>query len=532
MKPHCPPWLRNAIFYQIFPPSYYDSNGDGIGDLEGIIRKLDYIQSLGVNALWINPCFDSPFNDAGYDVRDFYRIAPRYGTNDDMRRLVREADRRGIRVCLDLVAPHTSIDHPWFLDSCRREKNPYSNWFFWSTNIYADPRGHRGKPLPGIRGFSERPGAFATSFFWCQPRLNFGFAEPDPRYPEQLSHDHPDVQAVWAEMKNVVRFWLDMGCAGYRCDSAKGVCMGAPANEAQKNGRFWVEVHEMLKREYPDAALFCEWGWPIDSVHAGFAGNLLLHNMKAYNALFTRPGSAHSCGVPFFDPAGGDASTFMEHFMYHYRPVTEQGAYLGIPTGNHDCPRIATGRDDAMMRCIWAFLMTMPGIPFVYYGEEIGMRYRDVPTVEGGYARTGCRTPMQWDGTDNAGFSTAPAAKLYTPIDPDGGRPTVEGEECRRGSSLAGLRELSALRRRYRALDADAAFEVLSADHGRPPFVYRRSKDGEEVLVALNPRAERASWPMEERIGGRAKELIAGTAAIDDTSIGLDPTSFALVLLR
>jgi maltose alpha-D-glucosyltransferase/alpha-amylase len=532
MRPHCPSWLETAIFYQIFPASYYDANGDGIGDLEGIIRKLDYIQSLGVNALWINPCFDSPFNDAGYDVRDFYRIAPRYGANDDMKRLVREADRRKIRICLDLVAPHTSIDHPWFLESCRARPNAYSNRYLWSRNIYDQPRGYAGKSMPAIRGYSQRPAAYATSFFWSQPLLNYGYAEPDPRYPEQLSHDHPDVQALWNEMKKVVRFWLDMGCAGYRCDSAKGVLMGAPANEPEKHGRFWVEVNQMLKEAYPDAALFCEWGWPIDSVHAGFAGNLLLHNMKAYNALFTGPGSPHSAGIPFFHPDGGDATQFMEHFMYHFGPVSEQGAYLGLPTGNHDCRRIADGRDAAMMHCIWAFLMTMPGIPFIYYGEEIGMRQLDTPTVEGGYARTGCRTPMQWDDSANAGFSTAPADKLYTPVDPDTRRPTAEGQEHDPRSTLNGLRALTALRARCRALDADASFTPLSADFASPPFVFKRAKGREEVVVAINPRAARAAWRPDDAVGAREKSCIAGAADISGDDIVLGPCSFAVLALE
>ena len=181
MSKNVPKWLSSAVFYQIYPQSFYDSNGDGIGDIGGIIKKLDYVQSLGCNAIWLNPCFESPFNDAGYDVTDFCRVAPRYGTNADLRRLFSTARRRGIRVCLDLVAGHTSIDNPWFVQSCRPTKNKYSDWFIW-TDDWARPT-----PLgfKFVNGFAPRNGSYLANFFCSQPALNYGFADPDPDYPWQ-----------------------------------------------------------------------------------------------------------------------------------------------------------------------------------------------------------------------------------------------------------------------------------------------------------------------------------------------------------
>jgi len=159
-----PRWLQDAVFYQIYPQSFKDSNGDGIGDLPGIQAKLDYLAWLGINAIWISPCFVSPFQDAGYDVADYCKVAPRYGTNADLRRLVRAAHRRGIRVCLDLVPGHTSLEHPWFKASCRPARNAYSDRYIWTNSGWCGAAN-----LESIRGYADRDGAYVTNFFYCQP---------------------------------------------------------------------------------------------------------------------------------------------------------------------------------------------------------------------------------------------------------------------------------------------------------------------------------------------------------------------------
>ncbi len=133
-----PEWVKNAVFYEIYPQSFYDSNGDGIGDIQGVIEKLDYIASLGVNAIWLNPCFLSPFQDAGYDVQDYYKVAPRYGTNDDLKTLFEKAHKKGLRIILDIVPGHTSIEHEWFKKSCEQIPNKYSNWYIWTNSVWDD----------------------------------------------------------------------------------------------------------------------------------------------------------------------------------------------------------------------------------------------------------------------------------------------------------------------------------------------------------------------------------------------------------
>ena len=165
-------WLKDAVFYEIYPQSFCDTNGDGIGDLPGITSKLDYIKGLGCNALWINPCFDSPFKDAGYDVRDYKKVAPRYGTNEDLAQLFRTAHEKGMHVLLDLVPGHTSEEHPWFKASSQVEKNEYSGRYIWTDHCFAG-----GDGMPFIGGETDRNGTYILNFFKCQPALNYGYGK-------------------------------------------------------------------------------------------------------------------------------------------------------------------------------------------------------------------------------------------------------------------------------------------------------------------------------------------------------------------
>ena len=179
VPPDCPPWAHHAVFYQIYPQTFYDSDGDGIGDLRGIIQKLDYIKSLGVDAVWINPFFESPFCDAGYDISDYYKVAPRYGTNDDAKTLFEEAHKRGLKILFDFVASYTSMESPWFKASAQQQKNKYSNWYIWTDNTWLDPP----KQFVGafIKGYGTRNGQYMQNFYYCEPALNYGFAVPDPQ---------------------------------------------------------------------------------------------------------------------------------------------------------------------------------------------------------------------------------------------------------------------------------------------------------------------------------------------------------------
>ena len=196
-------WLKDAIFYEIYPQTFRDSNADGIGDINGIIEKLDYIQDLGCNAIWMNPCFDSPFVDAGYDVRDYYKVAPRYGTNEDLKHLFEEAHERGMHVILDLVPGHTSSECKWFKESCKAERNAYTDRYVWSDSIWNAPTGI-GRITGWLRGGYDRDGSAAVNFFTAQPALNYGFYEKDEGQSWQQ-----DIHVIFIEKRTkIVKIYL------------------------------------------------------------------------------------------------------------------------------------------------------------------------------------------------------------------------------------------------------------------------------------------------------------------------------------
>jgi maltose alpha-D-glucosyltransferase/alpha-amylase len=473
-----PSWLSKAVFYQVYPQSFCDGNADGIGDLAGLISKLDYIRSLGVNAVWLNPCFVSPFHDAGYDVADYYRVAPRYGANADLRRLFREAERRGIKVCLDLVAGHTSIEHPWFQASCRHRKNRYSDRYIWTRSAFDAG----SPPLRFINGFSERDGCFAVNFFYSQPALNYGYADPDPMCPWQQPVGAPGPQATRAELRRIMRFWLDQGAAGFRVDMAHSLVKNDPGRKATI--ALWQEVRAWLDQAYPEAALMAEWGNPAESSRAGFHLDFMLQfGVPGYASLFhDRPGQK-----AFFNADGqGSILFFLDQYLTQRRKAKR--ACIAIPSGNHDMARISRDRSVADLKVAFAFLLTWPGPPFIYYGDEIGLRYQpNLPSKEGGYGRTGSRTPMQWDDTESAGFSQAAPDKLYLPLDPRKTRPTVARQDKDPHSLLNHVRRLTALRKTSPALQADGGLALLFAEPDAYPFIYLRRLGREAFVVALNP---------------------------------------------
>jgi glycosidase len=488
-----PEWLLDAVFYQIYPQSFYDSNGDGIGDLAGITQKLDYIQSLGVSGIWINPFFDSPFNDAGYDISDYYSIAPRYGTLSDFHQLVREAHARDIKILFDLVIGHCSWENAWFKESSQQTLNPYTDWFIWTNSVWT--------PAPAgfevIRGLTPRMGGYLTNFFVSQPAFNFGFAHPDPRFPWQQPVDAPGPLAVRAELKKIIRYWFEQGADGFRADMALSLVKGDLDGAATAS--IWQEVRQMLDDNFPQHIMVAEGGNPIVSVGlGGFHVDFCLPwNMPAYNSLFrkstTNEGGVQSGVDPYgfnvFDRLGhGNIQEFMDEFLRHYAVIKDDG-FISIPEGNHDLhPRISQGRTSEEILQVFLFTMTMPGVPFVYYGDEIGMR--TVPGLgskEGSYDRTGIRTPMQWDSSANAGFSTAEPEELYLPIDPSEDRPTVAEQEKNPSSLLNEMRKLIDLRRKRPALRADADFHIRFVERGEMPIIYERCSADERLLIAINP---------------------------------------------
>ena len=480
-----PAWLENAVFYEIYPQSFQDSNGDGIGDIPGMIARLDYVASLGCNAIWVNPWYDSPFGDAGYDVRDYKKIAPRYGTNEDAKRFFDEVHARGMHVLIDLVPGHTSIDHPWFLQSEKAEKNEFSDRYIWSDSVW------EATDLPCLRGISDRDGAAAVNFFSNQPALNYGYARRTR--PWMMSPDSPAALATREAIKDVMRFWLDLGADGFRVDMAASLVKAD--EESAETIKLWQDFRAFLDKEYPHCAMVSEWGVPAKSIEGGFHMDFMLHfGPPAYTSLFR---SEH----PFFSREGkGDIRIFLDSYLSDLSSTQKKGL-ICIPSGNHDMPRLARGRDVRDLKICFAFLLTMAGAPFIYYGDEIGMRYLEgLTSVEGGYDRTGSRSPMQWEKKEGFGFTSA--KRSYIPFDKSEDAPSVEEQSVNSDSLLAAVKELLALRAAHKALQSFGEFVPVFAQKERYPFAYERRAAGERILVVLNPadREEYAAFDCSGKV--------------------------------
>lgn len=535
-----PKWLNQAVFYEIYPQSYNDSNGDGIGDINGITEKLDYIKDLGCNALWLNPCFDSPFKDAGYDVRDYKKVAPRYGTNEDLFHLFDEAHKRGMHVFLDLVAGHTSEEHEWFRKSQKQEKNDYSGRFIWTKFCF---EGMQSGGYNFIAGESERSGSYLVNFFKCQPALNYGFLHPET--PWQDAIDSPNALATREAMKDVMRFWMDHGCDGFRVDMAASLVKN---DDEKKSGTsaVWRDIRKMFDEEYPECALLSEWSDPKISIPAGFHMDFLLNNPgSGYSTLLRdyvnhNGGYAHVIGGPgfvgdgrkhpdfedhsFFKKDGnGDIQKFLKPYLDMYQ-YTKDGGYICIVSCNHDTVRATYTLSDEELKLFYTFLFTMPGIPFLYYGDEIGMRYLDIPTKEGGYYRTGSRTPMQWNVGKNLGFSDADADKLYLPVDPSEKAPNVEEEAKDPDSLYTTVRKLLKIREAEDDLKAEPNLDVLYAEG--QVLVYRRGR----IIVGMNTSGNEKKVSLTDMsVSGKLFEL--GNVALKDGVMTLGAQSAAVMTL-
>ena len=475
-------WLKDAVFYEIYPQTFYDTNGDGIGDIRGIIQKLDYVKSIGCNALWINPWYDSPFADAGYDVRDYYKVAQRYGTMEDAVELFRVAHEKGIRVLIDLVPGHTSEQHNWFLESALEQPNPeYADRYIWTENAFC-----RGGNMPFISGEKPRDGAYIINFFKSQPALNYGYHVIDePNWQQPI--DAPGPMANRKAMKDVIRFWLDKGADGFRVDMADSLVKN-DGEEKISTQLVWKDILGDIHAEYPEAAFVSEWNKPRQALRSGFDMDFMLDWYGNGYSCLARLYRIDKDGNPYDDQsffkaeANSDIHGFLRDYLPQYEDTKGDGLWCLI-TGNHDCKRTSYNLTETERKLLFTFLLTMPGAPFIYYGDEIGMAYRWLPTKEGGYHRTGTRTPMQWDNGKNLGFSAGKAEDLYLSVDPNPGCNTVQAQEQDADSMLNHIRKVLSLRREYADLGNYSPFTVYSAEEGARLFAYKRG----QLLLAVNP---------------------------------------------
>lgn len=530
-NPSQPSWLSDAIVYQIYPSSFQDSDGNGIGDIPGIISRLEYIKSIGVTTIWINPIFVSGWKDGGYDVIDFYKVDPRFGTNSDLVKLVSKAHVLDLKVILDLVAGHSSDQNKWFLQS--READPhlrYSDYYIWPS---FKPEVEKYTSLEGKQDYAQLMNSFNNivnkfvksdaprgpyyikNFFDSQPALNFGFANPDPNHPWEQAVDAPGPMSMRREIKNIMQFWMDKGVDGFRVDMAASLVK----NDFDKSAtiKLWKDdLAKWFKENYPENLLIAEWFNPAQSIESGFNIDFFCHDgMYNYSTLFFY-GRGDRYGTPavdpYFDMAGeGGLKTWYDLYRYQYEAVKGKG-YVSMPSGNHDFNRLSTGVRSTpdQLKVAMTFFFTMPGVPFIFYGDEIGLKQNpDAKPVEGSFGRAGARIPMLWNSSENAGFSTASTDKLYIAQDSDPDRMTVEKSEADPNSLLNYVRALIKLREEYKMIGADADWKLLNTFEKPYPMVYVRTLNDKKCIVVLNPSDKEFTTEIPNQ--GLIPEVIGGS---------------------
>lgn len=545
-----PQWLSKAVFYQIYPSSFQDSDGDGIGDLKGIASRLDYVQSLGANAIWLNPIFVSGWQDGGYDVIDYYRVDPRFGTNTDVVNLAAEMHRRGMKLVLDLVAGHTSDKNEWFLQSKSGKDLRYSDYYIWTDEIPESEKEliekRHAEPDPSastIGRFVEADAPHAKyyekNFYESQPALNYGYANPDPTHAWEQSVDAPGPQATREELRNIMTFWFSKGVDGFRVDMAQSLVKNDP--DKKETSRLWQEMRRWKDEKFPDKVLISEWFNPQVSLPAGFNVDFYIAGGAPWIQTPVNLFHFDRDTAPYFSREGkGVVKPFVDDFNNNIDAANNVG-YFAYPTGNHDLDRMAQGgRNTADLKVAMTFILTLPGIPFIYYGDEIGMLQQfGLPSKEGSNERSGERTPMQWDNSATAGFSTASPDKIYLPVDTQGGTISVEAEDKDPESLLNYVRSLVRLRSSSDALGNDGIWFYVGNTDQPYPMVYKRSSDNEDYIVAINPSGKRVKTTIANQGANSATVVLQtgkGTYTIGKKgaadAISLNPASAMIVKLE
>jgi alpha-glucosidase len=499
-------WWQYGAIYQIYPRSFLDADGDGIGDLRGITAKLDYLQDLGVDAIWLAPIYPSPMVDFGYDVADYTAVHPAFGTMADFDRLIESAHARRIRVILDLVAANSSDEHPWFRESRSSRSSLKRDWYIWR-----DPAPGGGVPNNWLSEFGGPAWEFdaVTGQYYLH---TFHRRQPD------LNWRNPDVQET---MLDVMRFWFDRGVNGFRVDVMWHLVKDAafrnnPLNPLYDGSHPYrqlipqytedqPEVHDVVAMmrsvadEYEERVIIGEVYLPVRQLVSYYGVDGRGAHLPFNFQLLTEPWQARR----------------IERVIEEYERLLPAHAWPNWVLSNHDVRRVATrvGQDQARIAAM--LLLTLRGTPTVYYGDELGME--NAPLPEGqmqdpkaanmpgfGLGRDGSRTPMQWSRAPHAGFTTG---EPWLPIAKDAATRNVESEQASETSMLSFTKRLLALRRTERALST-GAYRTIPASGNL--LAYLREGDGRRFLVALNLGAERATLVPPKRIP-IAGEVVEGT---------------------
>ena len=484
------PWWHQAVFYQIYPLSFADSDGDGYGDLRGIISKLDYLSDiLGVNAVWLSPFYKSPMRDWGYDISDHCDVDTLFGDLDDAKTLIAEAHRRDLRVIVDYVVNHTSDQHPWFIESRSSRNNPKRDWYVWGDSRSAGPPNNWVSVFGGPAwSYDERTDQwYRHTYLPEQPDLNW-------RKPEVVD-----------AMLDVARFWLDLGVDGFRVDAAHQMMKDPEARDNPPAPRDYARQYKDMG-EYDNFVHVYDFAHPdVHEAHRKIRAVLDSYNRDVVSIaeihIFDLPEWASYYGekldqlhMPFnyqLMVADWDASTLrasVEAVLWN----VPAGGWTNWTMGNHDEIRLASRLPEGHERLAALLLLTLRGAPFLYYGDELGMKQAEIAedrrrdpwglTVER-LGRDGARTPMHWTSGPNAGFSE-PESEPWLSLGADHERLNVESELEDPGSMLNLYRRLLGLRRGSTALKLGSFLShPASTDE---VYAYRRVSDDETKTVILN----------------------------------------------
>ena len=490
-------WWQSAVFYQIYPKSFQDTDGDGIGDIPGIISRLDYLQRLGIDGIWLSPVFQSPQVDNGYDISDYQAIYPVFGTMEDMEKLIEEAKKRDITIIMDLVLNHSSDRHPWFLEALKSRENPYHDFYIWRD----------GTPdaLP-----NDMRAAFGGSMWTYVPHLGqYYFHQFAPQQPD-LNWDNPALRRALYDM---IRFWVDKGVGGFRLDVIDQIAK-VPDEKIIANGPRLHEFLQELSREAfrEEGLVTVGEAWSADVERARRFSNrdgseLSMVFQFQHICLDQQPGGEKWDMVPLHLPD-------LKKCLAHWQTGLENEGWNSLFLNNHDLPRIVSrwGNDDKYRvesaKMLATMLHGLQGTPYIYQGEEIGMTNIRLPleayvdleihnvyaerTARGDapeavleciYARgrDNARTPMQWTAGENAGFTTG---KPWLPVNENHTHINVEAALDDPDSVFYYYQKLIAARKAHAVFRSGRFTLLLPEDEQR--FVYRRDTQDAHLLVICN----------------------------------------------
>ncbi|WP_281533127.1 glycoside hydrolase family 13 protein [Anaerocolumna aminovalerica] len=534
-------WWKPAVIYQIYPKSFQDSNGDGIGDLQGIISRLDYLQELGINAIWLSPVYRSPQDDNGYDISDYQDIDPMFGTLEDMEQLITEAKKRDIRIIMDLVLNHTSDEHQWFQEARKSRDNPYHDYYVWRN-------GEEGTP-PNDMG-----GCFGGSAWEWVPEVGqyyfhqFAVKQPD------LNWDNPKVRR---ELYDMILWWMEKGVGGFRLDVIDQIAK-EPDSKITNNG---PKLHEYIRE------LSRETFQKGDLITVGEAWGANPELAK----LYSNPDGSEFSMVFQFEHIGLDQQegkskwdlaplNFIElkKVLAKWQKELFQTGWNSLFWNNHDLPRIVSrwGNDNEYRvesaKMLATVLHGMQGTPYIYQGEELGMtnarytidEYCDIETlnlykerIKEGYlheevmtsihakGRDNARTPMQWDDSKHAGFTDSTP---WIKVNPNYQVINAKNEFKDRNSIFHYYKKLILLRKNYEVI-VKGKFDLLLPEHP-DLFVYTRTLEKTVLLVIANFRGEKIPFSMPAEYQGSKECLISNYSKQEDSY--LQPYEAAMYLLK